>query len=193
MFKQTADRTPIKLNAKKETAWQAGRGRSHVSFMASVEKAVLVYIVAVLVPFGYVALVDYSTPVLGQAFTWTYFNIFPWNFVLFSFLFLAGGSWIFWALSYTQMKTGERLLIEGPYSLTRNPKGFGYMLILVGLGVLLQSAIAIFIITPAIVTSYFLYLRILQEPLMRHKYGAMYEQYRTAVPLLLPYHPGPKR
>ncbi len=157
------------------------------SFLASVEHAATTYAVVVLVPFGYIAGVDYMTPVVASAMSWTTFNIFPWNFVIFSFFFILGSTWIFWALSYTtSKKRSEKLNMEGPYSLTRNPKGFGYLTILLGLGVFLQSAVAIFVMMPAIAVVYFFYLKFLEEPLMRLKHGRLYEEYRSNVPLLFP-------
>ncbi len=147
----------------------------------------MAYAVAVLIPFGYIAAVDYMTPVVSSAMSWTTFNIFPWNFVIFSFFFIVGGTWVFWALSYTtNKKRSEKLMVDGPYSMTRNPKGFGYLLILLGFGVFLQSAVAIFILMPAIVVLYFLYLKFLEEPIMKLKHGSLYDEYRSNVPLLFP-------
>ncbi|MBX8635009.1 MAG: hypothetical protein KIS30_02980 [Thermoplasmata archaeon] len=184
-----ADRTDRGLDRRSSAArWNDGRSQQKSSLIASVEKSVLAYLVTVMIPFGYLAAVDYSTPVLSQAFTWTYFDIFPWNFIIFSLLFMIGASWIFWALSYTQHRSGERLIVNGPYSISRNPKGLGYLIILAGLGVLLQSAVAIFIITPSLAVAYLLYLKAIQEPFMKHRYGATYDDYRRNVPMLVPLH-----
>ncbi len=184
-----ADRTDRGLDRRSSaTRWNDGRSQQKSSLIASVEKSVLAYLVTVMIPFGYLAAVDYSTPVLSQAFTWTYFDIFPWNFIIFSLLFMIGASWIFWALSYTQHRSGERLIVNGPYSISRNPKGLGYLIILAGLGVLLQSAVAIFIITPSLAVAYLLYLKAIQEPFMKHRYGATYDDYRRNVPMLVPLH-----
>ncbi len=184
-----ADRTDRGLDRRSSAArWNEGRSQQKSSLIASVEKSVLAYLVTVMIPFGYLAAVDYSTPVLSQAFTWTYFDIFPWNFIIFSLLFMIGASWIFWAISYTQHRSGERLIVNGPYSISRNPKGLGYLIILAGLGVLLQSAVAIFIITPSLAVAYLLYLKAIQEPFMKHRYGATYDDYRRNVPMLVPLH-----
>ncbi len=184
-----ADRTDRGLDRRSSAArWNDGRSQQKSSLIASVEKSVLAYLVTVMIPFGYLAAVDYSTPVLSQAFTWTYFDIFPWNFIIFSLLFMIGASWIFWAISYTQHRSGERLIVNGPYSISRNPKGLGYLIILAGLGVLLQSAVAIFIITPSLAVAYLLYLKAIQEPFMKHRYGATYDDYRSNVPMLVPLH-----
>ncbi len=189
-----SDKSAGGLNRRRSaTAWSDGRTQQKSSLIASVEKSVFVYLVTVLIPFGYLAAVDYSTPALSQAFTWTYFDIFPWNFVIFSLLFMIGASWIFWALSYTQHRSGERLITNGPYSITRNPKGLGYLIILAGLGMLLQSAVAIFLITPFLAIAYFIYLKAIQEPFMKHRYGAIFDDYRRNVPILLPVHARLKR
>ena len=155
--------------------------------MGALEHAVVAYSVAVLIPFAFTVGVEYITPVAASAMSWTSFNIFPWNFIIFSFFFIAGGSWIFWALTYTtNKKRSEKLNTDGPYALTRNPKGFGYLTILLGLSIFLQSAVAIFIMMPAIAILYLLYLKFLEEPVMKLKHGSIYDEYRSSVPLLFP-------
>lgn len=157
------------------------------SFLGALEHSVLAYSVIVLIPFGFAAAATYLTPLVSNAFSWTSFNIFPWNFVIFSFFFMLGGTWIFWALTYTtNKKKSDRLNTEGPYALTRNPKGFGYLTILLGLGIYLQSAVAIFLMMPGIVLLYLFYLKFLEEPVMKLKHGSTWDEYRSRVPLLIP-------
>jgi protein-S-isoprenylcysteine O-methyltransferase Ste14 len=155
--------------------------------MAALEHSVVAYAVIVLIPFGFEFTASYITPIVSGAFSWTSFNIFPWNFVIFSFFFIAGCTWIMWALSYTLNKRrSEKLMVDGPYAYTRNPKGFGYLLILLGLGILMQSAVAIFVMMPAIVLAYIFYLKILEEPFMKLRHGSQYDEYRSSVSLLFP-------
>lgn len=156
--------------------------------LKAVEQALAAYIVVVLIPFGFVAGSYYLTPLVSSAFAWTTFNIFPWNFVIFSLLFMAGSSWIFWAFSCKGYnKRALKLTIEGPYAFTRNPKGFGYLTILLGIGVLLQSAVAIFMMVPGLAVLFLLYVKILEDPVMKLKHGARYDEYRSMVPVLIPF------
>lgn len=184
------ERKPQTMISKRgnQNSWAASRNSvPRSTFLGALEHSVVAYAVAVLIPFGFMAGVDYLTPVVSSAFSWTSFSIFPWNFIIFSFLFMAGSSWIFWALSFTlNKKKSERLTMDGPYALTRNPKGFGYLVILLGLGVLLQSAVAIFLMMPAISLLYLFYLKFLEEPIMKLKHGTLYDEYRSSVPLLFP-------
>ena len=144
-----------------KTAQQKSNG------LRAVEQAVVAYVILVLIPFGFAAGSYYLTPLVASAFAWTTFNIFPWNFVIFSLLFMAGSSWIFWAFSCKgNSRRALKLTIEGPYAFTRNPKGFGYLTILLGIGVLLQSAVAIFLMVPGLTGVFVLYVRILEDPAM---------------------------
>lgn len=168
--------------------WTGGRVSPPKGTAAvALEQAVVAYAVTILIPFGFMEAVNYLTPLVSSAFSWTSFNIFPWNFAIFSGLFILGGTWIFWALTYTtNKKRADKLSMDGPYALTRNPKGFGYLTILLGLGFLLQSAVAIFLMVPGIAILYLIYLKFLEEPIMRLKHGTRYDEYRSRVPLLFP-------
>ncbi|MEM3851525.1 MAG: methyltransferase [Methanomassiliicoccales archaeon] len=147
----------------------------------------LSYIIVVLIPFAYIEGSELLTPYVGGAFEWTRFDIFPWNFVAFSLLFLFGSFWIIWSMHYTQRKRVQsHLLAEGPYAYCRNPRAFGYLVVMLGLGILIESAVAVFLLFPAMVICLIVYFKLFEEPLMYHRLGAAYQQYRESVSLLLP-------
>jgi len=181
--------------SRKANALQVKRRISHSAVsrdatpsypLLAIEKSLLLYLYAVLVPACFVASSIYLAVPLRSALSWTYFNIFPWNFALFSALFLAGVFWIFWAMPFGAQHVKGRLPDGGPYLYCRNPKGFGYLLVLAGLSLMLQSAVAIFVLFPLIVLSYVLYLKLLEEPLMKIRFGNAFEEYRSSIPLLFP-------
>lgn len=78
-----------------------------------------------------------------------------------------------------------RLVVTGPYSFVRNPMISGVILLLLGEGLVLRSTAhllwtGIFFVFNAI------YIPLLEEPQLRSRFGADYEDYRKAVPRLLP-------
>jgi|GEM_PF-4563126 protein-S-isoprenylcysteine O-methyltransferase Ste14 len=159
---------------------------------AAMQHAIYLYVAVVLIPALFVAGSDYLTPIVRSAFSWTYFNIFPLNFVIFSFFFLAGAVWILWAINFRHARKGD-IVTEGPYAYTRNPRGFGYLLILLGLAIMLQSAVAIFLLFPLTAVLFIVYIKLFEEPLLRLKHGASFDRYRQSVPLLFPLPPSVRR
>lgn len=151
----------------------------------ALERTVYCYTVIVLIPSLFIAGSYYLTPLLKNGFEWTSFNIFPLNFIIFSFLFLTGSTWIVWALE-TGPQRHRTGLSEGPYAYTRNPKAFGYLIVLFGFSIALQSAVALFVLFPASVLACVIFLRFIEEPLLRLRHGNAFEQYRKRVPMLIP-------
>jgi len=79
----------------------------------------------------------------------------------------------------------SRLVVSGPYSFVRNPMISGVLLLLLGEGLVLRSTphllwTGIFFVVNAI------YIPLFEEPQLRSRFGAAYEEYRKAVPRLLP-------
>lgn len=78
-----------------------------------------------------------------------------------------------------------RLVVTGPYSFVRNPMISGVILFLLGEGLVLRSGphllwAGIFFVVNSI------YIPLLEEPQLRSRFGTDYEEYRKAVPRLLP-------
>ena len=77
------------------------------------------------------------------------------------------------------------LVVSGPYAYVRNPMISGVILLLLAEGLLLRSMphlewAGIFFLINAI------YIPLLEEPLLRAKFGKQYEEYRKGVPRLIP-------
>lgn len=78
-----------------------------------------------------------------------------------------------------------RLVVTGPYSFVRNPMISGVILLLLGEGLVLRSVphllwTGVFFVINSI------YIPLLEEPRLRSRFGSDYEEYRRAVPRLLP-------
>jgi protein-S-isoprenylcysteine O-methyltransferase Ste14 len=79
----------------------------------------------------------------------------------------------------------RRLVVRGPYKYVRNPMITGVALIFGGEAVLFQSwplviLLVLFIAVNAI------YFQLVEEPGLRHRFGAEYDDYRARVPRWLP-------
>ena len=77
------------------------------------------------------------------------------------------------------------LVVSGPYAHVRNPMISGVILVLLAEGLLLRSAphlewAGIFFLINAI------YIPLLEEPLLKAKFGPAYGEYKEAVPRLIP-------
>lgn len=78
-----------------------------------------------------------------------------------------------------------RLVVTGPYAFVRNPMISGVILVLLAEGLLLRSAphlqwAGIFFLICAT------YIPLLEEPLLKEKFGEEYIEYRKGVPRLIP-------
>lgn len=78
-----------------------------------------------------------------------------------------------------------RLVVSGPYAHVRNPMISGVVLLLVGEAMMLRSdAHAAWAVTFAAVNA--VYLPLLEEPGLRRRFGAAYDEYASHVPRLIP-------
>ena len=78
-----------------------------------------------------------------------------------------------------------RLVVEGPYAYVRHPMISGVVLLLVAEAMLLRSgAHAVWALTFAGANA--VYLPLLEEPGLRRRFGAAYDEYASHVPRLLP-------
>ena len=79
----------------------------------------------------------------------------------------------------------RHLVIAGPYRYVRNPMISGVVFVLVGQALLLLSrphanwALTVFVINA-------IYIPLLEEPMLRARFGASYDEYCKQVPRLLP-------
>ena len=86
----------------------------------------------------------------------------------------------------------KKLLTTGLYSQVRNPMLLGWFILLVGLGIRLNSISLIFIFTPLFVLLNVLYLKTMEEKEMEKKFGEEYLRYKQSVPMFIPRFGGQK-
>jgi protein-S-isoprenylcysteine O-methyltransferase Ste14 len=100
-------------------------------------------------------------------------------------LFLTGALSRWWATLYIGGRKGNRLIQEGPYSISRNPLYFGTFLIVLSIAAMIQSlSFAI-----AAVASSVLYLLLTiprEERRLLQCFGETYASYRQRVPAFFP-------
>ena len=80
----------------------------------------------------------------------------------------------------------RRLVIAGLYSRIRNPMISGWIVLLLGLGLLLNSVALIFIFTPLFILLNVLYLKAIEEKEMEKKFGEQYLKYKASIPMFIP-------
>lgn len=80
----------------------------------------------------------------------------------------------------------QRLVTTGLYSRVRNPMVTGWIIMMFGVGVLLNSISLIFIFTPLFLLLNILYLKTIEEKEMEKKFGQEYLKYKESVPMFIP-------
>jgi protein-S-isoprenylcysteine O-methyltransferase Ste14 len=78
-----------------------------------------------------------------------------------------------------------RLVVRGPYRWVRNPMYLATTVALVGEALLLRRAILL-LAAAAYLTTFLVLVRVHEEPLLRRRFGAAWDDYRTRVPAWLP-------
>ena len=80
----------------------------------------------------------------------------------------------------------RELVTAGPYARSRNPMLTGLFVILFGVGILLHSTALVFLVTPAFIVATVVELKLVEEPELERRFGAMYIEYRRNVPMFVP-------
>ncbi len=80
----------------------------------------------------------------------------------------------------------KKLLTTGLYSQIRNPMLLGWIIMLFGVGLLLNSISLILIFTPLFILLNILYLKTIEEKEMEKKFGQQYLKYKHSVPMFIP-------
>lgn len=80
----------------------------------------------------------------------------------------------------------QRLVTTGLYSWIRNPMILGWIIMLFGVGLLLNSISLFFIFTPLFALLNILYLKTVEEKEMEKKFGQEYLKYKKSVPMFIP-------
>jgi len=80
----------------------------------------------------------------------------------------------------------QKLVTTGLYSRSRNPMLLGWIIMLFGAGILLNSISLIFIFAPLFTALNILYLKTIEEKEMEKKFGEEYLKYKQSVPMFIP-------
>jgi len=80
----------------------------------------------------------------------------------------------------------KKLVTAGLYSQVRNPMLLGWFMLLLGVGILLNSISLIFIFTPLFILVNVLYVKNIEEKEMEKKFGEQYLNYKKSVPMFIP-------
>jgi protein-S-isoprenylcysteine O-methyltransferase Ste14 len=87
----------------------------------------------------------------------------------------------------------RELIAVGPYAWVRNPMLLGFFAAFLGLGFLLHSVALVFVWTPAFVVLNLIELKLVEEPELERRIGAIYREYKERVPMLIPKRPASPR
>jgi len=118
----------------------------------------------------------------------------PVNLFLSLLLLLMGGALCLWSVysffkargSPVPLNPPQKLITTGLYSQIRNPMLLGWIIMLFGVGILLNSISLILIFTPLFILLNILYLKTIEEKEMEKKFGEEYLSYRKSVPMFIP-------
>ena len=73
------------------------------------------------------------------------------------------------------------LVVRGPYRMTRNPMYVAVLAVLIGEALIARST-ALAAYAAIVFVGFFLFVLLYEEPVLRSKFGASYDDYRAAVP-----------
>ena len=127
------------------------------------------------------------------------FPPFPWNFII-GPIVLASGVGIGWGSIYQLYRAGHglpwgdvddaaqstELVTTGLYQYTRNPMILGFLILLSGVGWVVQSITAIVIIPLVVLVLLWVWLKRREEPQLEQRFGEAYRIYRETTPLIIP-------
>ena len=123
-------------------------------------------------------------------------KFFPENYVFYFSIPLAviGILLTFWSIFHFLLAKGTPvplnpppvLIKSGPYKYTRNPMLTGVFLILLGLGIGLNSFSLIFLLVPLFIGISYWELKNIEEPELIKRLGRDYSEYRDKTPMFIP-------
>lgn len=134
--------------------------------------------ILLLVPAG---VVGGASPLHCPPGTWGFFlfQLFGW------LLFLAGAVFRWWSILYVGGKKLQTLVVEGPYSITRNPIYLGTCLLTLSAAVFSQSLL-FFVAILAVAVAYVRFTVQDEERLLLALHQDRFREYCARVPRLLP-------
>jgi len=160
-YSEAVHPAPGEIAAK---SWWA-RSRAWISILLLVPAGVLAAVSPPHVPFGSCSELGY------EAAGWS--------------LFVLGAFARWWATLYIGGRKGNQLILEGPYSISRNPLYFGTFLIVMSIAVMIQSLL----FALAALTASALYLSVTvpdEQRRLQRRHGQAFDDYRRRVPVFFP-------
>ena len=124
--------------------------------------------------------------------------IFPYNIICALPILVIGFFWAIWANfdlyrkgkgSPVPTKSTETIILveSGPYKYCRNPMIFGYVLIFVGLGFLVNSLSLLIIFAPLVLILLVLYVKLIEERDLEARFGESYVKFKQRKSFILPW------
>ncbi len=118
----------------------------------------------------------------------------PINIILSTPLLITGAIVVLWPVyrffrtkgTPVPLNPPPELVTSGIYARVRNPMILGWTVLLVGLGLWLNSVSLVFIASPLFVLINAWYLRNIEEKELEKKFGKPYLKYRETVPMFIP-------
>ena len=122
----------------------------------------------------------------------------PYNFVVAPIILIIGFFWPIWAnIEIYKRGNGSPVPFEathtlnvvssGPYKYTRNPMIFGYVLILIGLGFLINSFFMTVGFALIILILLVLAVKLWEERNLEKRFGSQYLEYKKNVSFIIPF------
>jgi len=102
------------------------------------------------------------------------------------YLFLLAGLVIrIWCIFYIGGRKSKELIVEGPYSICRNPLYLGTFLLAIGAGLCFENLL-ILMLVPTIIIPVHIITAQMQEAHLEAKFGEQYQMYKQKVPRFWP-------
>lgn len=118
----------------------------------------------------------------------------PLNLYIGAVVFLAGALLYTWTIllfarigrgTQTPIVPTQRLVTNGPFAYSRNPMVSGVILLITGLGLLVNS-IGFTAIGLAIPLAYLIFIKLVEEKELEARFGQEYLEYKNRVPFIIP-------
>ena len=130
-----------------------------------------------LIPAGIMAM--FAAPLTTGIWTSFGAEVLAWVF------FLCGATLRLWSTLYVGGRKRTSLVVEGPYSLCRNPLYIGSFSLALSAGFYLQSPV--FAAAVSVAAAGYAYSTIpAEEAFLREQFGSLYDEYANRVPRILP-------
>ena len=122
----------------------------------------------------------------------------PYNFVVAAIILIVGFFWAIWSnIEIYKRGNGSpvpfkdthtlNIVTSGPYKYTRNPMIFGYILIWIGLGILINSFFLTVGFSLIILILLVLVVKLWEEKNLEKRFGNQYLEYKEKVSFIIPF------